>query len=279
MGKTLFGKEPAAEVLDDIKKRIKILGKAPSLVIVQVGENPASTVYVGMKIKKAESLGMKAELKKLAADAKESELLDVVEKLNADNSVDGFIVQLPLPKHMDATKVIEKIKPEKDVDGFTSTNIGSLVLGISEESILLPATPAGVMKMLEYYKVSIESKQAVIVGRSNIVGKPVTSMLLNRNATVTVCHSRTHNLTEHIKKADILIVAVGKPNMITADMVKEGAVVIDVGTTRVDDKIKGDADYDNIVKKADCSPVPKGVGPMTVAMLLNNVVKAAERNR
>jgi len=199
--------------------------------------------------------------------------LDIVNELNHDKHVTGFIVQLPLPKHMNETTVINSIDPKKDVDGFTSTNIGNLVLGIPEENILLPATPAGIIKLLEYYKIPIKGKHAVVVGRSNIVGKPVASLLLNRSATVTICHSRTNNLAAHTKQADILVVAVGKPGIITADMVKDGAYVFDVGTSKVNGKLCGDVDFENIIKKAHCSPVPGGVGPMTVAMLLNNVVK------
>ena len=279
MGKTLSGKEPATAILEVMKERIAKLGRSPGLAIVQVGEDPASTVYVNMKAKKAESLGLKADVHRLPESTKESELLGLVEKLNRDGGVDGFMVQLPLPKHIDPAKIIEAINPAKDVDGFTSKNMGRLFLKMPEESILLPATPAGIITMLEYYQVPIEGKHAVVVGRSNIVGRPLTVMLLNRNATVTVCHSRTKDLEEHTKKADILIAAVGRPGLITADMIKEDAYVIDVGTTRVEKKIVGDVDYENVIKKAHCSPVPGGVGPMTVAMLITNVVEAATRSK
>ena len=281
MYKVLSGVEPSAAILEDVKARIGKLqpgNRKPKLVVVQVGDNPASTTYVGMKIKRASALGMLAEAKKLGVETTEKELLDLVWKLNTDNSVTGFIVQLPLPKHIDENKIIEAIDPNKDVDGFTSTNIGKLVLGTLETELLLPATPAGIIKMLEFYNVEIEGKHAVIVGRSNIVGKPIASMLLNRNATVTICHSKTRDLKSHTKEADILIAAVGKPNLITADMVKKGAYVIDVGTTKLEDKITGDVDFEKVIKKAHCSPVPKGVGPMTVAMLINNVIKASERS-
>jgi methylenetetrahydrofolate dehydrogenase (NADP+)/methenyltetrahydrofolate cyclohydrolase len=180
--------------------------------------------------------------------------------------------------NLDEKRVIDAIDPEKDVDGFTSTNMGKLVLGMDEGSIFIPATPAGIIKMLEYYDVSLEGKHAVVVGRSNIVGKPIASLLLKRNATVTICHSRTRDLAEHTKRADILIAAVGKPGLISADMVKEGAYVIDVGTTKVEGKLKGDVDFVSVIEKAHCSPVPGGVGPMTVAMLINNTMKAAERS-
>ena len=277
MHKTLFGKEPAALVLEEVKRRIADLGRPPRLAIVQMGENPSSELYVGKKIKKANEIGIEAELFKLSEQTSEAKLLELVEKLNNDSSIDGFIIQLPLPKHIDSTKIIESISPEKDVDGFTSTNIGKLVLGLSEDSLLLPATPSGIIQLLEFYKIQLEGKRAVVVGRSNIVGKPISAMLLNRNATVTICHSKTKNIREHTLDADIVIAAVGKPGLITADMIKQGACVIDVGTTKVGDKTKGDADYDSILKKANCTPVPGGVGPMTVAMLLMNTLKAAEK--
>jgi methylenetetrahydrofolate dehydrogenase (NADP+)/methenyltetrahydrofolate cyclohydrolase len=284
MYKTLFGTEPAAAILEDVKERIAKLANRtpdtgnPKLVIIQVGDNPASNSYVGMKIKKATALGMQAEARKLPEQVTENELLELVRTLNTDPTVNGFIVQLPLPKHINEKNIIEAIDPKKDVDGFTPTNIGKLVTGTPETELLLPATPAGIIKMLEFYEVPIEGKHAVIVGRSNIVGKPITSMLLNRNATVTVCHSKTQDLSKHTTTADILIAAVGKPGLITQDHVKEGAYVIDVGTTKLEDKLQGDVDFDSVIKKAHCSPVPKGVGPMTVAMLINNVVKASERS-
>lgn len=276
---TLSGTEVSKAILSEAEKSIKKMGKKPKLVIVQVGNNPASDTYVRMKIKQAESLGIDAELKKLEEKTSEGDLLDLVDALNRDNEVTGFIVQLPLPRHMNESRIISRINPEKDVDGLTPENIGKLLLGMPEEGILLPATPSGILRMLEHYKVQIDGKRAVIVGRSNIVGKPMASLLLNRNATVTICHSKTRNLAEHTKKADILVVAVGKPKLITVDMVKEGAHVIDVGTTKVNEKLCGDVDFDNVIKKAHCSPVPKGVGPLTVAMLMHNVVKAAARKQ
>jgi methylenetetrahydrofolate dehydrogenase (NADP+)/methenyltetrahydrofolate cyclohydrolase len=287
MYKVLSGVECSEEILEDVKSRIAKLRsgtqdtqpRIPKLVIVQIGENPASTAYVGMKIKRATALGMEAQAKKLPEETTEDELLDLVRTLNTDESVHGFIVQLPLPKHIKENNIIEAIDPKKDVDGFTSTNIGKLVLGTPESDLLLPATPAGIIKMLEFYNVEIAGKHAVIVGRSNIVGKPIASMLLNRSATVTICHSKTKDLAKHTTTADILIAAVGKPGLITQDHVKEGAYVIDVGTTKVEGKLKGDVDFENVIKIAHCSPVPKGVGPMTVAMLINNVIKASERSQ
>jgi len=272
MNKTLSGKEPAEALILKVKERAAKL--KPSLAIVLVGEDKASKVYVSMKMKKAETAGIKAELHELPETVSEEELLALVEKLNNDDNVDGFIVQAPLPKHIDSEKVMEKINPEKDVDGWTSVNMGKMFIGMDS---FLPATPAGVMEMLEYYKVPIEGKHAVVIGRSTVVGRPLAILLLRKNATVTICHSKTKNLSEFTKTADILISAVGKPGLVKGDMVKEGAAVIDVGTTRVDDELKGDVEFDEVIKKADCSPVPGGAGPMTVAMLLKNVVEAAER--
>ena len=281
MYKVLSGTELAAAILEEVKMRIAKLetrNRTPKLAIIQVGDNPASTSYVNSKIKKAKEIGMQAEARKLPEQTTENELLQLVRTLNTDNSVTGFIIQLPVPKHINANKIIGAIDPKKDVDGFTPQNIGKLATGTPETDILLPATPAGIIKMLEFYNVPIEGKHAVIVGRSNIVGKPIASMLLNRNATVTICHSKTRDLPSHTATADILIAAVGRPGLITKDHVKEGAYVMDVGTTKVNSQLKGDVDYENVIKKAHCSPVPKGVGPMTVAMLISNVMKAYERS-
>jgi methylenetetrahydrofolate dehydrogenase (NADP+)/methenyltetrahydrofolate cyclohydrolase len=243
----------------------------PHLAIVLVGEDPASEVYVRKKLEKAEAVGVRTTLKRLHESTTEAEVLALVEELNKDRDVDGFIVQAPLPKQIDYSKVLEAITPSKDVDGWTPASMGKMVSGVKT---FKPATPLGVMEMLDYYKVDIEGKNATVIGRSNVVGKPLALMLLERNATVTVCHSRTKDLSEHTKNADILVAAVGKPGLVTADMVKEGAYVIDVGTTRVDKKIVGDVDFENVIKKAHCSPVPGGAGPMTVAMLISNVVEA-----
>jgi methylenetetrahydrofolate dehydrogenase (NADP+)/methenyltetrahydrofolate cyclohydrolase len=274
MYRTLSGKEPAEAVLSEIKARVAKLGRSPKLVIVQVGDDPASTTYVTSKLKKAAAVGISAELRKLAKDAAEKELLSLVKELNKDRSVDGFIVQTPLPKQMDEKAILDAVDPSKDVDGWTSASAGRLFSGLD---CFEPATPAGVMRMLDFYKVRIEGKHAVVVGRSNTVGKPMALMLLARNATVTICHSRTQDLAKHTSSADIIVAAVGKPGLITADMVKEGASIVDVGTTKVGEKLSGDVDFASVIKKADCSPVPGGVGPLTVAMLINNVMKAAER--
>jgi methylenetetrahydrofolate dehydrogenase (NADP+)/methenyltetrahydrofolate cyclohydrolase len=201
----------------------------------------------------------------------EEEVLSVVDELNKNSEITGYIVQAPLPKHIDYAKVLKRIDPNKDVDGWTSASMGRLVTG---ERGFRPATPLGVVKMLEYYGVEVSGRNVTVIGRSNVVGKPLALMLLEMNATVTICHSRTKGLAEHTRNADIVVAAVGKPGLVTADMIKEGAYVIDVGTTRVEGKLKGDVDFEKIIKKAHCSPVPGGVGPMTVSMLIGNVVKA-----
>ncbi|MFH1520999.1 MAG: bifunctional 5,10-methylenetetrahydrofolate dehydrogenase/5,10-methenyltetrahydrofolate cyclohydrolase [Candidatus Micrarchaeota archaeon] len=274
MYKSLTGKEPAASILEEAKISLAMLKRKPVLAIVLVGNDPASEVYVKKKMKRAAEIGIESRLEKMPDDVSEKDLLALVHKLNKDDTVDGFIVQFPLPKHINYFDVVEAIDPKKDVDGWTSTNVGQLFLGFKEP--FMPATPMGVIKMLEFYGVDFVGKNATVIGRGNVVGKPLSFMLLAKNATVTICHSKTKNLTEHTRTADILISAAGVPGLIKADMVKEGAYVIDVGTTRVGDKIKGDVDYENVIKKANCSPVPHGVGPMTVAMLLHNTVKAAK---
>jgi methylenetetrahydrofolate dehydrogenase (NADP+)/methenyltetrahydrofolate cyclohydrolase len=275
MYKTLSGREPAEATLAQAKARSASMAKPIGLAIVLVGNDPASELYVRKKLDKASSAGVSARLEKLPESATQAEVLKLVKRLNKDTTVDGFIVQAPLPKHIDPVHVLEAIEPEKDVDGWTSANLGKLAAGMKDA--LLPATPLGVMKMLEFHGVDLRGKNAVVVGRSNVVGKPLALLLLERDATVTVCHSKTRNLAEHTRKADILICAVGKPGLITSDMVKEGAYVIDVGTTRVGDKTLGDVDFQSVIKKAHCSPVPGGVGPMTVAVLISNVIEAASR--
>ncbi len=274
MYRVLSGKEPAETILMNVKRRAGEIDWTPTLGIVLVGEDKASEIYVENKIKKAAACGIKTTLHKLPATISEKELLALIERLNEDRNVDGFIVQSPLPNHIDERKIMESIAPDKDVDGWTSVNLGRMFIGMNS---FLPATPAGVVRMLEYYNIQMEGKHAVIVGRSNVVGKPLAILLLSKNATVTICHSKTKNLSEYTRSADILIAAVGLPGLIKANMVKKGATVIDVGITRAGEKIIGDVEFEEVIKKADCSPVPGGVGPMTVAMLLNNVVLAAER--
>jgi methylenetetrahydrofolate dehydrogenase (NADP+)/methenyltetrahydrofolate cyclohydrolase len=271
----LSGKEPAAGVLENARKIAGKTMKKPHLAIVLVGHDPASEQYVRKKIQKAEDVGVTATLRRIAENADEKELLDVVAELNRDPDIDGFIVQSPIPKQMNYSKVVEAIDPKKDVDGWTSTNMGRMFLGISET--FMPATPMGILKLLDYYKVDISGKNVTVIGRGNVVGKPLAFMFLQRDATVTICHSKTTNLAEHTKNADIIIAAAGVPHLLKADMVKEGAYVVDVGTNRVGDKTVGDVDFENVIKKAHCTPVPGGVGPMTVAMLISNVIEAALR--
>ena len=271
----LSGKEPATGVLESAKKIAGKMMKKPHLAIVLVGHDPASEQYVRKKILKAEAVGVTATLRRLAENVEEKELLELVSVLNRDPDIDGFIVQSPIPKHINYSKVVEAIDPKKDVDGWTSTNMGRMFLGISET--FMPAAPMGILKLLDYYKVDISGKNVTVIGRGNVVGKPISFMMLQRDATVTICHSRTKDLSAHTKGADIIIAAAGVPGLLKADMVKEGAYIVDVGTNRVGDKTVGDVDYENVIKKANCTPVPGGVGPMTVAMLISNVIEAAMR--
>lgn len=250
----------------------------PKLVIILVGSNPASLSYIRQKEKAAAKVGISYEQKNLPTNTTTKKLITIIEKLNRDKSVHGILVQLPLPAHIDAPLIIRAIEPKKDVDGFGAYNLGKMFLSPEFEN-LAPCTPKGIISMLEYYKISPAGKNVVIVGRSNIVGKPLAVMLINRDATVTVCHSKTKNLADFTRKADILVAAVGRPRMITAKMVKKGAVVIDVGVTRVENGLVGDTDFENVKKKAAwITPVPGGVGPMTVACLIQNVIHAASRS-
>ncbi len=275
MYKKLSGREPAAAITENARRIVSKMSRAPHLAIVLVGDDPASELYVKKKLEKAESIGVNATLMRLGAGATEREVLGLVGRLNKDPAIDGFIVQSPLPKEIGYTKVVEAIDPAKDVDGWTSANMGRMFLGISET--FMPATPMGIIRMLEYYGVGFVGKNVTVIGRGNVVGKPLAFMLLERHATVTICHSRTRDLAEHTRNADILVAAAGKPGLVTADMVKEGAYVIDVGTTKVGDRTVGDVDFEGVIGKAHCSPVPGGVGPMTVAMLISNVIEAALR--
>jgi methylenetetrahydrofolate dehydrogenase (NADP+) / methenyltetrahydrofolate cyclohydrolase len=274
--KIIDGKKVSASILEkltlqtqDLKKQF---GRAPGLATVLVGEDPASQVYVRNKNKRCKEIGFQSFEKILPVDIPETELLQLVENLNQNPEVDGILVQLPLPNHIRSELILEAILPEKDVDGFHPINVGGLASG---KDVLCPCTPSGVIEMLDYYDISIEGKNAVILGRSNIVGKPQAFLLLHRNATVTICHSRTKNLAEVTSSADLLVAAIGKPNYVTANMVKEGAVVIDVGINRVDGKLTGDVDFNPVAEKASyITPVPGGVGPMTIAMLMGNTLKA-----
>lgn len=271
----LAGKPHADALLAELAPAAKEL--EPRLTIVQVGDDPASDTYIGKKIEAAEKIGIAARHLRLHEDISLVSLLDELESLNDDPDVDGYIIQLPLPDHLwdSFDRIVEMIHPDKDVDGFTAENFGDMALRGGAE-FLPPATAAGVVRLLEAEKIDIAGKHAVIVGRSNLVGKPLALMLLNRDATVTVCHSKTSDLGAITRTADILVCAVGKPGLITADMVKDGAVVIDIGTTHLDGKLTGDVDFDAVSKKASAiTPVPGGVGPLTVACLLKNVVDAA----
>jgi len=255
---------------------LKARGVQPHLAIILVGEDPASQVYVKHKVGDSEQTGLKATLERYPADMSEAELLLRIHALNADRQVHGILVQLPLPKHMDSHKVIEAIAPAKDVDGFHVSSAGALMVG---QPGFWPCTPHGCMKMLESIGYDLRGKNAVVIGRSNIVGKPMAMMLLGKDATVTVCHSRTADLAAHTRNADVVVAAVGKRNVLTKDMVKPGAVVIDVGMNRNDEgKLCGDVDFDGVKEVAGwITPVPGGVGPMTRAMLLVNTIEAAER--
>lgn len=285
MTQILNGKEVAESIRAKVKTEVESLSQKPGLAVVLVGEDPASKAYVGMKKKACAEAGINSYEYKLSNDAPESELIQIINKLNADSDVDGILVQLPLPAQMDEDKIISLINPQKDVDGFHPINVGNLLIG---RDTLKSCTPYGVMEILKYYKIDPAGKHVVIVGRSNIVGKPLAAMLIQKdqgaNATVTICHSRTQKMAEITRSADILIAAIGKPEFITSDMVKKDAVVIDVGINRVDAdnekgyKLVGDVDTQNVTPIATAiTPVPGGVGPMTIAMLLSNTLKAHKK--
>jgi len=273
------GNALARSIRDDVARRVARLaahGIVPGLAVVLVGENPASAVYVRNKVKDCGEVGIASTLDRLPADTSEATLLARIEALNADPSVHGILVQLPLPAHIDEHRVIEAISPAKDADGFHVSNVGLLLTG---KPLFRPCTPYGVMKLLEHAGARLDGAEAVVIGRSNIVGKPQALMLLAAGATVTVCHSRTRDLAAHTRRADVLVAAVGRPGLVTADMVKPGAIVIDVGMNRgPDGKLCGDVDFEAVREVAGAiTPVPGGVGPMTRAMLLVNTIEAAER--
>ncbi len=256
---------------------LKQQGITPGLAVMLVGDNPASQVYVRNKVKACREMGLHSELHHLPADVTEQTVLDKIAELNASAHIHGILVQLPLPPHIDNNKVLEAIRVDKDADGFHLYNLGALVTG---GTVFPPCTPFGVMALLDYYGIAIEGQNAVVIGRSNIVGKPMALMLLARSATVSICTSKTRDLRQYTSMADILVVATGKPNMITGDMIKSGAVVVDVGINRLPDgKLVGDVEFESAKQKASyITPVPGGVGPMTITMLLANTVQAAERN-
>lgn len=273
------GKKTAAEIRAQLRGKTAAFeekyGQKVGLAVVLIGEDPASQVYVRNKIRGCEEAGIRSFAHYLPADVTQAEAEELVRALASDDAVHGILVQLPLPKHLNADKILACIPAEKDVDGFSAENIGRLA---RNEECTVACTPLGVMELLHRYGVEPRGKRAVVIGRSSIVGRPMALLLLNADATVTICHSRTVNLAEECARADILIAAIGKPNFVTADMVKEGAVVIDVGINRVDGKLVGDVDFAAVSQKASLiTPVPGGVGPMTIAMLLQNAVSCAER--
>lgn len=278
MPQIIDGKRISTEIKDELKAKVAQLkeeGVEVTLAVIQVGNDPASSVYVGNKKKACEYIGIRSLAYELAEETTEEELLDIIEELNGREDVNGILVQLPLPKHIDEDKVIKSISPLKDVDGFHTQSVGALCIG---QPGFVSCTPAGIIQLLKRSNIDIAGKECVVIGRSNIVGKPMALLLLRENGTVTVAHSRTQNLQEVTKRADILVAAVGKPKMITADFVKEGAVVIDVGIHRnADNKLCGDVDYDSVAPKCSAiTPVPGGVGPMTIAMLMHNCVESVK---
>ncbi|MBE7013880.1 MAG: bifunctional methylenetetrahydrofolate dehydrogenase/methenyltetrahydrofolate cyclohydrolase FolD [Ruminococcaceae bacterium] len=272
------GKQVSQNIKERIKKEVSELkdkGIVPGLAVVIVGDDPASRVYVNSKKKACEELGMYSVEYALSSDTTQKELIDLVNKLNDDEKINGILVQLPLPKHLDEKLVINTIKPEKDVDAFHPVNVGKIMIG---DFNFLPCTPAGVMELIKETGIEIAGKECVIIGRSNIVGKPQAMLMLHKNATVTICHSKTKDLKEVVKRADIVVAAVGVANMVTKDMIKEGAVVIDVGMNRLENgKLCGDVDFEGVSEVASfITPVPGGVGPMTIAMLMENTLTSAK---
>jgi len=279
MAKLINGKEISAAVKERVKAEVENIketkGKVPGLAVIIVGEDPASQVYVRNKELACEAVGFYSRKIEMPESTTQEELLEVVERLNEDKSINGILCQLPLPKHLDETAVINAISYEKDVDAFHPVNVGKIMIGDFD---FLPCTPAGVMEMLRYEGIEIAGKHAVVIGRSNIVGKPMSMLLLHSNATVTICHSKTENLKGICREADILVAAVGRANFVTADMVKDGAVVIDVGMNRFEGKLCGDVAFCEVEPKASAiTPVPGGVGPMTIATLMQNTLTAFKR--
>ena len=271
------GKALSDKILKEIENEHSELqakvGRKAGLAVIIVGENPASQIYVRNKIRACEKVGFHSETIRLDEHITEENLLLEIEKLNNDNNIDGILVQLPIPKHINELKVINAISAEKDVDGFHTTNIGKMMIG--DETGFLPCTPAGVIQMFEEYNIDLEGKDVLVIGQSNIVGKPMTLLLINKRATVQVCNSKTKNLPEKLQKADVVVAAAGSPKLVKGSDVKEGVVVIDIGINRVDGKICGDVDFEEVSQKASyITPVPGGVGPMTIAMLIKNTFKS-----
>ena len=281
MGNIIDGNKIAQEIRNEVRLKTRELrqqtGIIPGLAVILVGDDPASQVYVGRKSKACAEVGFLSREYKLPAETEEKKLLKIIKKLNKDDQIHGILVQLPLPGHISTENIIAAIDPDKDVDGFHPYNVGGLMAGTP---LFLPCTPRGIMELIARSGIDLKGKEAVVVGRSNIVGKPMAMLLLAQHATVTMCHSKTGDLPAVTRRADVLIAAVGKPHMIKADMVKEGAVVIDVGVNRLENgKLAGDVDFDNVAPKASfITPVPGGVGPMTIAMLMKNTLDAAVRS-
>ena len=280
MAQILDGKELAKRVREGLAVEVEALkekGINPKLAVIMVGDNSASAVYVKNKSNACKKVGIDFEEFLLPTETTEEELLELIKRLNNDDKVHGILLQSPVPSHININKAFETILPEKDVDGFNAVNVGNLTIG---KDCFVSCTPYGIMRMLEEYNIDIVGKTAVVIGRSNIVGKPMLQCLLSKDATVTICHSKTRNLEDVVKGADIVVAAIGKPNFVTGNMIKEGAVVIDVGINRLEDgKLCGDVNYEEASQKASyITPVPGGVGPMTVAMLVENVVKAAKNS-
>lgn len=278
MGKILDGKAFANELGQNLKEKVKKLkeeGITPHFCVINIGDDSASKIYVRTKKRRAKKMGIIQDIYQMPADTEQAEALALIDKLNADPTINGVMVQLPAPKQIDADELLERIDPNKDVDGLTPANIGRLWM---EDHFIEPATAEGIIALLKHYQIKLDGKNVVVVGRSNIVGKPLAALMLEQNATVTICHLHTQNLGEITKKADIVVSATGQAFLITADMVKDGAVVVDVGMNHVNGKLVGDVDFDNVKEKASyITPVPGGVGPLTVQFLMEAVVKLTRR--
>lgn len=270
MAQLIDGKLVSQKILENLKNEISLLAQKPTLAVIIVGEDAASKIYVNLKKKKAQELGINSTVVEMPVTTTQEELLDKIENLNQDNNVNAILVQLPLPKHIDTKVILEAIIPMKDVDCFNPYNMGKIATGT--EPYVYPCTPKGILALLDYYNVDLEGKNVVVIGRSNIVGRPMAQMFINKNSTVTLCHSKTKNLEEITKTADIIVCAVGHPNLLTAKMIKHNAIIIDVGMNRLEDgKLCGDVDFSNVEKIASfITPVPGGVGPMTICSLMQN---------
>ena len=275
------GKATSAKIKEQIKNEVLSLkqkGITPTLAVILVGEDAASKTYVASKQKACEACEMGSVMHSLGANTTQRELISLIDVLNADDSIDGILVQLPLPAHIDTNEILRRIDPKKDVDGFCAQNVGALVSGLNG---FIPCTPLGIMVLLQEYGINVQGLNALVIGRSNIVGKPMAALLLNAGATVTVAHSKTKDLASVAKQADLIVAAVGKPHFVTRDMIKDGAIIIDVGINRLESgKLVGDCDFENIKEKCSfITPVPGGVGPMTIAMLLSNTLKSAKERK